>query len=83
MSDSCPVCGLRHNPWMTCRTARRLAADAAACPECGHQHTGPALAGICIGCPCPIRGQLPGTPQRPVDTLPLFADPARYAGGES
>lgn len=22
------------------------------CPECGHKHTGPELAGICIGCPC-------------------------------
>lgn len=24
------------------------------CPECGHHHAGPSLAGICIGCPCPV-----------------------------
>lgn len=24
------------------------------CPECGHEHAGPELAGICIGCPCPV-----------------------------
>lgn len=22
------------------------------CLECGHRHTGPALGGICVGCPC-------------------------------
>jgi hypothetical protein len=26
---------------------------AATCPDCGHTHAGPHLAGICIGCPCP------------------------------
>lgn len=25
------------------------------CPGCGHVHQGPKWAGICIGCPCPIR----------------------------
>jgi hypothetical protein len=28
------------------------------CADCGHVHTGEALAGICIGCPCPYRGGL-------------------------
>lgn len=23
------------------------------CNHCGHEHTGPELGGICIGCPCP------------------------------
>jgi hypothetical protein len=22
------------------------------CPECGHEHSGRAFAGICLGCPC-------------------------------
>ena len=25
------------------------------CPDCGHRHEGPGLAGICVGCPCPRR----------------------------
>jgi hypothetical protein len=25
------------------------------CPDCGHTHEGPGLAGICVGCPCPYR----------------------------
>lgn len=29
------------------------------CPACGHTHEGPGLAGICVGCPCPVR---PGQP---------------------
>jgi hypothetical protein len=24
------------------------------CEKCGHQHAGPDLAGICVGCPCPV-----------------------------
>lgn len=39
----------------------------AACAQCGHQHSGPALGGICIGCPCSanvcdVTGALPGRP---------------------
>lgn len=26
------------------------------CVGCGHEHTGPELGGICIGCPCPLKG---------------------------
>ena len=29
------------------------------CRECGHRHAGPALAGVCVGCPCPIRNAGP------------------------
>jgi hypothetical protein len=25
MTETCRVCGIPHNPWMTCRTAYRLA----------------------------------------------------------
>lgn len=31
-----------------------------ACPECGDEHAGPELAGICVGCPCPARTYVPG-----------------------
>lgn len=24
------------------------------CEKCGHQHAGPDLGGICVGCPCPV-----------------------------
>jgi hypothetical protein len=36
------------------------------CPDCGHLHAGPSLAGICVGCPCPTR---PGVPawRQPID----------------
>lgn len=26
------------------------------CPACGHNHAGPSLAWICVGCPCEMRG---------------------------
>lgn len=26
--------------------------DPDTCPDCGHHHAGPELAGICVGCPC-------------------------------
>lgn len=29
------------------------------CPACGHTHEGPGLAGICVGCPCPVRPEQP------------------------
>jgi hypothetical protein len=32
---TCAVCGIRHNHWMTCRTARRLAAQSAELAEPG------------------------------------------------
>lgn len=27
------------------------------CGACGHEHAGPALGGICVGCPCPLVDQ--------------------------
>jgi hypothetical protein len=38
----------RHDPRARIMTTRP-------CMECGHRHEGPALAGICVGCPCPVR----------------------------
>ena len=79
--DYCPTCGISHNPWMSCATARRLHAERAGglrCPDCGHVHTDQTLAGICVGCPCPWRP--PGAIAVPVrslgecNTLPLFSD---------
>lgn len=32
------------------------------CAACGHNHAGPALAGICVGCPCPHKGGLRPAP---------------------
>ena len=29
------------------------------CAACGHTHEGPGLAGICVGCPCPVRPEQP------------------------
>ncbi len=40
------------------------------CVDCQHTHVGPALGGICIGCPCPNR---PGT-------APAQTDPAAGPG---
>lgn len=34
------------------------------CAECGHQHAGPELGGICIGCPC---DNIPPQPEPTVD----------------
>lgn len=57
MTETCAVCGLPHNHYLTCAVARRLAEQAAEpaeptlCPDCGHEHF-PAYGGICIGCPC-------------------------------
>jgi hypothetical protein len=31
----------------------------ATCNSCGHQHAGPQLANICIGCPCPREALTP------------------------
>lgn len=30
-------------------------AEAEACPDCGHEHTGKQWAYICVGCPCERR----------------------------
>ena len=54
----------------------------AVCSQCGHQHAGPALGGICIGCPCSanvcdVTGALPGRPGPAVVNPPL--DPAGRA----
>jgi hypothetical protein len=32
------------------------------CAACGHNHAGAALAGICVGCPCPHKGGLRPAP---------------------
>lgn len=44
----CRQCSVEH-----CELDRYLLART--CRECGHRHEGPALAGICVGCPCPVR----------------------------
>jgi hypothetical protein len=42
------------------------------CPDCGHEHAGAELAGICVGCPCPRRE--PGlAPRLTLDLLAWFA----------
>ena len=41
------------------------------CGACGHEHTGPELAFICIGCPCPAQ---PGREQRREEDSPT-SDP--------
>lgn len=53
----CVLCGLPHEYWMTCQTARRLADNVVEpevpqlCRDCGHEHF-PEFGGICIGCAC-------------------------------
>lgn len=39
--------------------AVRKAGEAQPCPKCPHQHAGPEMASICIGCPCPERPPAP------------------------
>lgn len=36
------------------------------CPACHHHHAGPALGGICVGCPCQEQAQAP----RPMLVMP-------------
>lgn len=35
------------------------------CPKCAHRHRGPDLAGICVGCPCPVVARWPRAPGIP------------------
>lgn len=85
MTEHCRRCGDAHNPWMPCTTALVLRARGRPgwCERCGHEHSGPGMAGICIGCACGWRPGVPDVPDQEgrsvgacdLRTLPLFDGP--------
>lgn len=59
--------------------AERITRMVEGCQKCGHQHAGPELASICIGCPCPEIGATPASGLQGFDP----ADIVVGAGGQA
>jgi hypothetical protein len=56
--------------------------QATVCPKCNHQHAGPEIGFICVGCPCPERPELQGDDiveesSTPVNKLAVISVPTR------